>query len=157
MWKQVKDNLRACLELFRPVCMSKCRKMWKDHKNKMKMQHWKPHQDAPDILERVPKGVLPDQWPQLVRYWTSEETKTERGSYECAEPDNAGSRTQVGDSTHHPGPPRVPRRGRSGRQDVRLDAFSRSSPPGGCSYLCPVSVTPGGVARGGAQFAIAEG
>ncbi|XXG54521.1 hypothetical protein AAC387_Pa03g2378 [Persea americana] len=75
MWKQVKDNLRACPELFRPVCMSKCRKMWKDHKNKVKMQHWKPHQDAPDVLERVPKGILPDQWPQLVRYWTSEEAK----------------------------------------------------------------------------------
>ncbi|XXG62458.1 hypothetical protein AAC387_Pa05g0811 [Persea americana] len=75
MWKQVKDNLRACPELFRPVCMSKCRKMWKDHKNKVKMQHWKPHQDAHDVLERVPKGILPDQWPQLVRYWTSEEAK----------------------------------------------------------------------------------
>ncbi|RWR97822.1 hypothetical protein CKAN_02728200 [Cinnamomum micranthum f. kanehirae] len=62
------DNLRACPELFRPVCMSKCWKMWKDHKNKVKMHHWKPHQDVPDILERVPKGVLPDQWTQLVRY-----------------------------------------------------------------------------------------
>eukprot|EP00268_Persea_americana_P051471 TRINITY_DN5687_c0_g1_i9.p1 TRINITY_DN5687_c0_g1~~TRINITY_DN5687_c0_g1_i9.p1 ORF type:complete len:194 (+),score=20.15 TRINITY_DN5687_c0_g1_i9:30-584(+) len=27
MWKQVKDNLRVCPELFRPVCMSKCWKM----------------------------------------------------------------------------------------------------------------------------------
>ncbi|RWR72570.1 hypothetical protein CKAN_00080300 [Cinnamomum micranthum f. kanehirae] len=69
------DNLRACPELFRPVCMSKCRKMWKDHKNKVKMLHWKPHQDAPDILDRVPRGVLPDQWTQLVRYWTSEEVQ----------------------------------------------------------------------------------
>ncbi|RWR91136.1 hypothetical protein CKAN_02027800 [Cinnamomum micranthum f. kanehirae] len=74
-WQQVKDNLRACPELFRPVCMSKCRKMWKDHKNKVKMLHWKPHQDAPDILDRVPRGVLPDQWTQLVRYWTSEEVQ----------------------------------------------------------------------------------
>ncbi|XXG59554.1 hypothetical protein AAC387_Pa04g1621 [Persea americana] len=89
MFQQVKDNLRACPELFRPVCMSKCRKMWKDHKNKIKMHHWKPHQDAPDILERVPKGVLPDQWPQLVRYWTSEEAKKEAAT-------NARNRTIQG-------------------------------------------------------------
>ncbi|XXG83276.1 hypothetical protein AAC387_Pa10g1068 [Persea americana] len=83
MWKQVKDNLRACPEFFRPVCMSKCRKMRKDHKNKMKMQHWKPHQDGPDIFLRVPKGVLPDQWPQLVRYWTREEAKIEVATNAC--------------------------------------------------------------------------
>ncbi|XXG86317.1 hypothetical protein AAC387_Pa11g1236 [Persea americana] len=81
----------------------------------------------------------------------------ERGSYECVEPRNAGSRTQVGDLTHHPGPPRAACQGKSGRQDVRLDAFSRSSPPEGCSYLRPVSVKPGDVAREGAQFAIMEG
>ncbi|XXG82178.1 hypothetical protein AAC387_Pa10g0177 [Persea americana] len=43
----------------------------------MKMQHWKPRQDAPDLFERVPKGVLPDQWTLFVRYWTSEEAKKE--------------------------------------------------------------------------------
>ncbi|XXG44192.1 hypothetical protein AAC387_Pa01g4058 [Persea americana] len=77
---------------------------------------------------------------------TGRARRQRKSSYECAEPNNAGSRTQVGDSTHHPGPPRVACRRRSDRHDVRLAAFLRSSPPGGCSYLRPVSVTPRDVA-----------
>ncbi|KAG5565744.1 hypothetical protein RHGRI_001610 [Rhododendron griersonianum] len=55
--------------------MRSCNKLWKDHKAKTKDKYYTKHEEDPDILLKVPKRVLPDQWEELVSYWRTTDAK----------------------------------------------------------------------------------
>lgn len=69
------DNIEDCPVEFQPVAMRSCNKLWKDHKAKTKDKYYTKHEEDPDILLKVPKRVLPDQWEELVSYWRTTDAK----------------------------------------------------------------------------------
>ncbi|KAH7836263.1 hypothetical protein Vadar_034165 [Vaccinium darrowii] len=69
IWKEIEDYVVDCPEGFRPVVMRACKKLWKNHKGLTKKNFYTKHKDDPNILLKVPKRVLPDQWVELVSYW----------------------------------------------------------------------------------------
>ncbi|KAF7152725.1 hypothetical protein RHSIM_Rhsim01G0079900 [Rhododendron simsii] len=75
IWKEIEDNIEDCPAEFQPVAMRSCNKLWKDHKAKTKEKYYTKHEEDPDILLKVPKRVLPDQWKELVSYWRTMDAK----------------------------------------------------------------------------------
>ncbi|KAG5565747.1 hypothetical protein RHGRI_001610 [Rhododendron griersonianum] len=75
IWKEIEDNIEDCPVEFQPVAMRSCNKLWKDHKAKTKDKYYTKHEEDPDILLKVPKRVLPDQWEELVSYWRTTDAK----------------------------------------------------------------------------------
>ncbi|KAF7142766.1 hypothetical protein RHSIM_Rhsim05G0034600 [Rhododendron simsii] len=75
IWKEIEDNIEDCPAEFQPVAMHSCNKLWKDHKAKTKDKYYTKHEEDQDILLKVPKRVLPDQWKELVSYWTTTDAK----------------------------------------------------------------------------------
>ena len=41
----------------------------------MKVDHYDPFKDNPEMLEICPDRVVPEQWPILVAYWNGEESQ----------------------------------------------------------------------------------
>ncbi|KAH7852615.1 hypothetical protein Vadar_027028 [Vaccinium darrowii] len=76
IWKEIEDNVVDCPEGFRPVVMRACKKLWRNHKGLTKKLFYAKHKDDPNILLKVPKRVLPDQWVELVNYWGTKAAKT---------------------------------------------------------------------------------
>ncbi|KAI8559759.1 hypothetical protein RHMOL_Rhmol04G0199200 [Rhododendron molle] len=75
IWKEIEDNIEDCPAEFQPVAMRSCNKLWKDHKAKTKDKYYTKHEEDPDILLKVPKRVLPDQWKELVSCWRTKDAK----------------------------------------------------------------------------------
>ncbi|KAL7168154.1 hypothetical protein ACSBR2_038570 [Camellia fascicularis] len=55
------------------VVIDSCNKLWKDHKHKTKTNHYKAFKDDPNINEKVPLDILPEQWRVMVEYWSSKD------------------------------------------------------------------------------------
>lgn len=73
IWKEVQDNLLYAPDRLKPVVIDSCNKLWKDHKNKTKTNHYKPLKDDPNISEKVPLDILPKQWRVMVECWSSKD------------------------------------------------------------------------------------
>ncbi|THG00097.1 hypothetical protein TEA_012393 [Camellia sinensis var. sinensis] len=73
IWKEVQDNLLYAPEGLKQVVIDSCNKLWKDHKHKTKTNHYKPFKDDPNINEKVPLDILPEQWRVMVEYWSSKD------------------------------------------------------------------------------------
>ncbi|KAF7153209.1 hypothetical protein RHSIM_Rhsim01G0079300 [Rhododendron simsii] len=104
IWKEIEDNIEDCPAEFQPVAMRSCNKLWKDHKAKTKDKYYTKHEEDPDILLKVPKRVLPDQWKELVSYWRTTDAKliTTRNSKnrEWRGPDHRTGRTHFSQIRH---------------------------------------------------------
>ncbi|KAL7263694.1 hypothetical protein ACSBR1_001788 [Camellia fascicularis] len=73
IWKEVQDNLLYAPEGLKQVVIDSCNKLWKDHKHKTKTNHYKAFKDDPNINEKVPLDILPEQWRVMVEYWSSKD------------------------------------------------------------------------------------
>ncbi|CAL5427673.1 unnamed protein product [Camellia sinensis] len=73
IWKEVQDNLLYAPEGLKQVVIDSCNKLWKDHKHKTKTNHYKPFKNDPNINEKVPLDILPEQWRVMVEYWSSKD------------------------------------------------------------------------------------
>ncbi|CAL5386748.1 unnamed protein product [Camellia sinensis] len=60
-------------EGLKQVVIDSCNKLWKDHKHKTKTNHYKPFKNDPNINEKVPLDILPEQWRVMVEYWSSKD------------------------------------------------------------------------------------
>ncbi|XP_058190951.1 uncharacterized protein LOC131308153 isoform X3 [Rhododendron vialii] len=104
IWKEIEDNIEDCPAEFQPVAMRSCNKIWKDHKGKTKDKYYTKHEEDPDILLKVPKRVLPDQWKELVSYWRTKDAKliATRNSQnrECRGPHHRTGRTHFAQIRH---------------------------------------------------------
>lgn len=57
--------------------MRACNKIWKDYKGKTKEKYYTKNEGDPDIFLKGPKRVLPNQWKELVSYWSTEDAKVD--------------------------------------------------------------------------------
>ncbi|THG20785.1 hypothetical protein TEA_003859 [Camellia sinensis var. sinensis] len=67
------DDLLYAPEGLKQVVIDSCNKLWKDHKHKTKTNHYKPFKNDPNINEKVPLDILPEQWWVMVEYWSSKD------------------------------------------------------------------------------------
>ncbi|KAL6585798.1 hypothetical protein OROMI_002442 [Orobanche minor] len=77
VWQEVKENTDLP-DTYKKNCMKKLGKLWKDWKNRLKKKYYTPHRyeslDSED-LTKCPPRVEAAQWPMLVKYWSSKNSK----------------------------------------------------------------------------------
>lgn len=65
-------------DTYKKNCMQKLGKLWKDWKNRLKRKYYTPHRyeslDS-EALTKCPPRVEAKQWPVLVKYWSSKNSK----------------------------------------------------------------------------------
>ncbi|KAL6578964.1 hypothetical protein OROMI_009180 [Orobanche minor] len=77
VWQEVKENTDLP-DTYKKNCMKKLGKLWKDWKNRLKKKYYTPHRyeslDS-EALTKCPPRVEAAQWPMLVKYWSSKNSK----------------------------------------------------------------------------------
>ncbi|XP_031482957.1 uncharacterized protein LOC116252671 [Nymphaea colorata] len=72
MWNCILEKFDIDKCMRRWVMMSLSTK-WKKWKSSLKKEHYDAHETDEERLEDCDERVLPDQWTELVRFWSSEE------------------------------------------------------------------------------------